>query len=725
MQQYIYAMKKFEFLLFCMIATIVVNAQTSISGKVLNDKGESMIGANVYILNSYDGGMVDIDGYFSFNTMERDTQTLIVSYIGHEEFSLRSSVIKMHDLNITLREKSEILEVVEISAGSFKTGDGGKSEVMNAIDIVTTAGEAGDFISALKTLPGTQNASNDGRLHVRGGDAEETQVFLDGMRVFTPYLSTASNTASRARLSPFLFKGMSFSTGAYSSQFGDALSSVLELNTLDKEDQNKIDIGMMSLGASLGMTRIGKIKSFSLNSSYINLGLMNLINGARDDYNKPFNQAGGEAVYRHETKHGLWKTYAGASHSRFDVNQYDWPNDQEVRHFLKNNNVYVNSTFKGQLGKNTFSQYGMSYTFDGTNQIYNDFIFKNNLHAFHVVANFKNYFGKVAILKYGVDQVGVFNHSSQALTDSSYTDHAKQLLSGVFLETTIRPAQRLSFEFGLRGEYAHQYRKYNISLRLKVAYKLQKGHLIAAAFGLYHQQSPLQMESGLGRDGNFQQAWQAILNYSYEGKGRILRTELFYKKYQHLLKYNSTDLEDINGFNYDGSGYARGIDLFWKDRKSIKNLQYWISYSYIDAKKDYKDHPGLARPLGTADHNLSIVAKYWVPVLRSQIGGSYSFASGNFYDNPNTSTFRDEKTKAYHNLSLNWSFLVNQQMILFASVGNVLGINNEFGYEYKNELNADDVFEGRAINAASKRSFFLGFFWTISDNKMDNQLDNL
>ncbi len=715
-------MKKIEFLLFCMIATIVVNAQTSISGKILNDKGESMIGANVFILNTYDGAMVDIDGYFFFNTLVTDTQTLIVSYIGHEEFSLRLSVLKMHDLNITLREKSELLHVVEISAGSFKTGDGVKSEVMNAIDIVTTAGEAGDFISALKTLPGTQNASNDGRLHIRGGDAEETQVYLDGMRVFTPYLSTANNSASRARLSPFLFKGMSFSTGAYSSQFGDALSSVLELNTIDKEDENKMDIGLMSLGVSLGMTRTSEKRSFSMNSSYINLGLMNLINGVRDDFNKPFIQAGGEAVYRQETKNGLWKTYAGASHSRFDVNQYDWPNDQDIRHFLKNNNIYVNSTFKGQLGKNTFSQYGMSYTFDGTNQINTDYILESKLHAFHVIANFKNYLGKMAILKYGVDQLGVFTHSNQALIDSNFTDKAKQLLSAVFLETTISPVPRLSFEFSLRGEYAYQYRKYNLSPRLKLAFKPQKGHLIASAFGLYHQQSPIQMESRLGRDGDFRQAWQALLNYSFEGKGRILRAEMFYKKYKHLLKYDNTNLED---FKYDGNGYARGIELFWKDSKSIKHLQYWISYSYVDAKKDYKDYPSLARPLSTADHNLSVVAKYWVPVLRSQIGGSYSFASGNFYDNPNTSSFRDEKTKAYHNLSLNWSFLINQQMILFASVGNVLGIKNEFGYEYKNELNADDVFEGRAINASSKRSFFLGFFWTISDNKMDNQLDKL
>lgn len=71
--------------------------------------------------------------------------------------------------------------------------------------------------------------SEDGRLFVRGGQAGETQVFIDGLRVFQPFNATANNIPTRGRFSPFLFKGITFSTGGYSAEYGQALSSVLLL----------------------------------------------------------------------------------------------------------------------------------------------------------------------------------------------------------------------------------------------------------------------------------------------------------------------------------------------------------------------------------------------------------------------------------------------------------------------------------------------------------------
>ena len=104
---------------------------------------------------------------------------------------------------------------------------------MKPLDIVTTASAAGDFLGALQTLPGTSAVAEDERLFVRGGEAEETQIFIDGIRVFTPYTPTANNIPTRGRYSPFLFKGITFSTGGYSAEYGQALSSLLLLNTID------------------------------------------------------------------------------------------------------------------------------------------------------------------------------------------------------------------------------------------------------------------------------------------------------------------------------------------------------------------------------------------------------------------------------------------------------------------------------------------------------------
>ena len=79
--------------------------------------------------------------------------------------------------------------------------------VLKPLDVVTTASALGDYIGALQTLPGTSTVAEDGRLFVRGGDAEETQTFIDGIRVFSPYTPTTNNIPSRGRYSPFLFDG--------------------------------------------------------------------------------------------------------------------------------------------------------------------------------------------------------------------------------------------------------------------------------------------------------------------------------------------------------------------------------------------------------------------------------------------------------------------------------------------------------------------------------------
>jgi hypothetical protein len=73
---------------------------------------------------------------------------------------------------------------------------------LKTLDIVTTAGSAGNIIAALH-LPGTQSVGEDGRLFVRGGEMKP-QTFVDGIRVAQPYNATIGNVPTRGRFSPFV-----------------------------------------------------------------------------------------------------------------------------------------------------------------------------------------------------------------------------------------------------------------------------------------------------------------------------------------------------------------------------------------------------------------------------------------------------------------------------------------------------------------------------------------
>jgi hypothetical protein len=150
-----------------------------------------------------------------------------------------------------------------------------------------------------------------------------------------------------------------------------------------------------------------------------------------------------------------------------------------------------------------------------------------------------------------------------------------------------------------------------------------------------------------------------------------------------------------------------------------------ISYSYIDSQRDYKNYEAEVTPSYVARHNFSIVNRYWINSLRSQLGVTYSYNSGRPYDNPNKSAFMQGQTKSYNNLSISWAYLLSQQKILYFSVSNVLGYDNVFGYTYANNAGADGMYARQAVTQPASRFFFVGFFWTISDDKKANNLENL
>ncbi|NNC50283.1 MAG: TonB-dependent receptor, partial [Flaviramulus sp.] len=216
-----------------------------------------------------------------------------------------------------------------------------------------------------------------------------------------------------------------------------------------------------------------------------------------------------------------------------------------------------------------------------------------------------------------------------------------------------------------------------------------------------------------------------ILNYQFNAERKIFRAEAYYKKYNDLIKYDSDFADFDSNYNNNGFGFAKGIDLFWRDSKSFKNFDYWVSYSLLDTKRDYNNYQSSSQPNFANTHNLSVVGKYWVDDWRSQVGFSYALASGRTYTNPNIPGFLNEKTKSYNNLSLNWAYLISPQKILYASVNNVLGTKNINGYQYADTQDVNGNFNRRALQPAADQFFFVGFFWTISDDNKSNQLENL
>ena len=720
-------MKIFIKLIILLFCTGAVFGQQTISGKITDTRNNPIEGANIYLEGTYDGASSDTHGNFSFETTEEGIQTLIVSMLSFEPRYEVGDVSYFQNLHLKLMESVNSLSGVTLTAGTFEAGNNSKASVLKPLDIVTTAGATGDFVAALQTLPGTTTVNEDGRLFVRGGTAGETQVFIDGLRVFQPFNATANNTPTRGRFSPFLFKGISFSTGGYSAEYGQALSSVLLLNTTDVPLQEQTEISIMSVGGGLGHTEIWGDRSLSINTSYMNLApyeaLIPSTQGVR--WNSPYESISGEAIFRSKGKKSMFKLYTGFNHSNLDIEQEDINFDDFVRFGLKNNNLYFNSSYKHYLKNDWSLTSGASIAWDTSDIGVEENKVDVEETSSHIKVKARKNFSNRYDLSFGAEYFHTqydetFTDTDAGSFDNGFTDG----LWAAFAESDIFLSNKFAMKLGVRATQSSLLDEFKVSPRLSLAYKPGENGQFSVAYGDFYQR-PLSDVIKFDESLSMEKASHYILNYQYINNGKTFRTEVYYKDYDRLVKYDSETPEFNSDYSNSGGGYAQGIDIFWRDSKSIENLDYWFSYSYLDTERDYQNFPERATPNFAPKHNASLVTKYWLDKLRSQVGLSYSYGSGRPYHNPNNPGFMQEKTKSYNNLSFNWAYLIDQQKILYFSVSNLLSLNNVSNYQYANTPDFGGVYNRRAITAPADSFFFVGFFWTISTDGKSNQLDNL
>ncbi|MDV6168049.1 carboxypeptidase-like regulatory domain-containing protein [Flavobacterium sp. DG1-102-2] len=709
-----------------LIMTAILQAQTKIEGTLTNSKGKYLAGANVYLDGTYDGASTDAQGFFSFETLEKGNQILVITLLFHEDIR-QDIVIEDYKLQaLVMKESVNTLDAVVISAGTFQAGDNSKVTALKPLDIVTTAGSAGDIVAALQTLPGTQTVGESGRLFVRGGESDETQTFVDGLRVAQPYGASANNLPARGRFSPFLFSGMTFSTGGYSAEYGEALSSVLLLNTIEEPAQEQTDISLMTVGLGLGNTQKWEKSSLSFNLSYINLQPYQWLVPQKVSWNKPYQSLSGETVYRYKlNNNGMLKVYAAFDHANFDLNQEDVNESKPVRVDMKNDNFYFNTSYRGMFGTQWTIQSGIAYGYSHNNIGLNQNIVTNGEHSSHLKLKLRKSFSERVKLTFGVDYfITDFTEKYKEPAGFQFNSGYNNSIGAVYAETDIFLSRQLAFKAGLRSSYASVLQQGTVEPRAALAYKVSGKSQFSLAYGDFYQ-TPKQDYLKYYKNFEHEKTAHYIFNYLYNIDGKMLRAEAYYKKYDNLVKYNGITAAYDSQYSNSGRGYAQGIDLLWRDNNTIKNLEYWVSYSYIDSKRDYRNYEHSVTPSYIARHNFSIVTKYWINSLRSQVGITHSFNSGRPYDNPNETAFMNRQTKCYNNLSMSWAWLMSPQKIVYISVSNVTGSSNVFGYTYANNPGADGQYARQAITQQASRFFFVGFFWTISDDKAKNQLDNL
>ena len=181
--------------------------------------------------------------------------------------------------------------------------------------------------------------------------------------------------------------------------------------------------------------------------------------------------------------------------------------------------------------------------------------------------------------------------------------------------------------------------------------------------------------------------------------------------------------------NNDGYGDAKGIELYWRDKKSIKGLDYWISYSYLNTKRDYLNYPQQLQPNFAADHTASLVMKKFVNSINTGFNFTYTYATGrpyyNLMRNGNKYEIADQgKTIDYNSLGFSLNYLTSigkAYAVIVGSMTNVFNSNQIFGYNY-----SYNGVRKEAITPPAPRFYFIGVFlsWGV-DRRQDAVNNNL
>ncbi len=714
-------MKSIFIQMIVLISPLGLWAQTyKISGKVADSKGKPVAGASVYLDNTLDGGTSDSAGHFQFTTTEHGDQVIAVAATGYQNAGRPIHISgDIADLVLSLKANPRQLEGVTVTAGAYEAGTDKGKTILSSLDIVTTAGANADVVRAIQTLPGAQQQGSQSGLFIRGGDASEATIIVDGLVQQDAFTTTAPGVAGRSRFSPFQFRGISFSSGGYSARYGQAMSSVLELNTLDLADRSTVNLGVNMAGLYASGSKLWKNTSLDLTGSYFNLApFYGIANTNVDYYNVPTGASGSARFVWKPNKNGMLKVLTNFTgfKSGVQVPNPDSPGSQ-FRYGITNANGYLNLTYNQRFGSKWNLYTAASYAQNQDDIQAGSIPVKNRNDRTQFRLELKRYLASNLSILAGTEVQHFSYRKNISLDTAAFDLDFTETQTAGFVEADWSPARWIAIRPGIRAEHSDLLNQNTFAPRLSVAIRAGMYGQVGLSGGIFYQLPDLPYLQ-YGYRPEMQRAIHYIANYQWIKGDRTFRAEVYYKDYSSLVREHVTTFDPNNyRFAYtqpdnSGYGYAKGFELFWRDKKLVKNVDYWISYSYVDTRRLFRNYLAEAQPDFIATHNASLVAKYYIEKWTTQINATYAFATGRPYYNPQNPEFLGDRTANYHNLSIAANYLTHVGKwftVIYAGVDNVTNHKNIFGYRY-----SADGSQRYPQYPALFRSYFVGVNFSLT-----------
>ncbi|MBE6307027.1 MAG: TonB-dependent receptor [Bacteroidales bacterium] len=223
--------QKFYIILFLLLSAIfAVSAQdiVKINGRVIDADNQPIELALVRIAGTTTGTTTNLEGKYELKVSTADSVVVVFSCLGYktEEHLLKNPKGEMK-INVQLQKKS--IDLGEVVVTEFQKQQGTMQKI-KASDMRLMPNTSGGIEGMLATFAGV-NSSNElsSQYSVRGGNFDENIVYINGIEIYRPLLVRSGQQEGMSVINPDLVSSISFSSGGFSAEYGDKMSSVLDI----------------------------------------------------------------------------------------------------------------------------------------------------------------------------------------------------------------------------------------------------------------------------------------------------------------------------------------------------------------------------------------------------------------------------------------------------------------------------------------------------------------
>ncbi len=240
-------------LILCLLAPAAAIAQVQIHGKVSDMENSPMEFVTVRVAGTAIGTTTGLDGSYKLSAPANDTITVVFSCIGYDE--LRRQLINPKGdmaLSVQMRSKDHTLHEIEVT--DFRKQTNQMQTIDHSSYSLAADASGGSVESMLSTLAGV-NSNNEmsSQYSVRGGTYDENSVYINGIEVYRPQLITSGQQEGLSVINPNMVGAIGFSTGGFGVEYGDKMSSALDITYKEPEAfEASLSASLMGASASLG-----------------------------------------------------------------------------------------------------------------------------------------------------------------------------------------------------------------------------------------------------------------------------------------------------------------------------------------------------------------------------------------------------------------------------------------------------------------------------------------